>query len=220
MQIPTFDYKVSAVSMQPGNQQLAVVGFSNKLQLVNSSTGKLIQALDCPCLDIDTIAFSPKGDRMAVAGRNGQIRVWDVAKDEPLEDIETDHRRIRAMAFSPDGKWLAAAGTSTKIRIMDTTNGNVVKSLDVRPAKVYALLFLDGSHLATGGTDDRITIWDLDSQRAASQLVGHTGTVAALACDATGTVLVSGSYDTTIRIWNLVNKPIPATASRGAAGAR
>jgi WD40 repeat protein len=220
MQFPSCDYKVSAVSMHPTNQQIAVVGFSNKLQLVDSSTGKFTEALDCPCLDIHTIAYSPKGDRMAVAGRNGQIRVWDVANGKALQDIETDHRRIRAMAFSQDGKWLAAAGTGQKIRIIDTVNGKLVKSLDVRPAKVYALLFLDGSRLATGGTDDRITIWDLDSQRPASQLIGHTGTVAALACDATGTVLVSGSYDTTIRIWNLVNKPIPATASRGAAGAR
>ena len=41
---------------------------------------------------------------------------------------------------------------------------------------------------------------------------------AALACDGTGNVLVSGSYDTTLCIWNLVNKQIPATASRTPAG--
>jgi WD40 repeat protein len=83
---------------------------------------------------------------------------------------------------------------------------------------VYALVFLNNGQLATGGTDNRITIWDLYSERASSQLVGHTGTVAALACDATGTVLVSGSYDTTLRIWNLASKPISATASRYPAG--
>ena len=55
--------------------------------------------------------------------------------------------------------------------------------IDTRPAKVYTLVFLDNRRLATGGTDDRITIWDLDSQQATTQLVGHTGTVAALACD-------------------------------------
>jgi WD40 repeat protein len=165
-------------------------------------------------VDTRTIAFSPNGDRMAAAGRNGQIRIWNVADGSSQKDLDTDHRRIRALAFSPDGKWLAAAGMSTKIRLFDTANGNIVKTLDTRPAKVYTLVFLDNLRLATGGTDDRITIWDLDSQQPTAQLVGHTGTVAALACDGTGSVLVSGSYDTTLCIWNLVNKQIPATASR------
>ena len=93
------------------------------------------------------------------------------------------------------------------------------KTLDIRPAKVYAVAFLDNHRLATGGTDDRVTIWDLDNQQPISQLVGHTGTVAALACDSTGNVLVSGSYDTTLCIWNLVTKKqIPATALRAPAG--
>src|SRR6476646_5833265 len=209
---------VSSVCLHPNNQQLAVVGFSKKLQIINSSSGQKTQELECPCVDTRTIAFSPKGDRMAAAGRNGQIRIWNVADNSSQKDIDTDHRRIRALAFSPDGKWLAAAGTSTKIRLFDTTNGNIVKTLDTRPAKVYTLVFLDNRRLATGGTDDRITIWDLDSQQATTQLVGHTGTVAALACDSTGNVLVSGSYDTTLCIWNLVNNQIPATASRTPVG--
>jgi WD40 repeat protein len=49
--------------------------------------------------------------------------------------------------------------------------------------------------------------------------VGHTGTVASLACDAKADTLVSGSYDTTIRVWNLTGAPAPATASREAAEA-
>ena len=188
------------------------------MQIINSSSGQKTQELECACADTRTISFSPKGDRMAAAGRCGKIRIWNVADGSSQQDIGTDHRRIRALAFSPDGKWLAAAGTSTKIRVFDTTNGSMVKTLDTRPAKVYTLVFLDSRRLATGGTDDRITIWDLDSQQATAQLVGHTGTVAALACDGTGNILVSGSYDTTLCIWNLANKQIPATARARAAG--
>jgi WD40 repeat protein len=44
--------------------------------------------------------------------------------------------------------------------------------------------------------------------------VGHTGTVAALACDSRGQTIVSGSYDTTVRIWNLMADAAPNTASR------
>jgi WD40 repeat protein len=143
---------------------------------------------------------------MAVAGRNGQIRVWNVNDGSQERDIETDGRRIRTLAFSPDGRWLAAAGNSPAIHVFDVANGQSVMTLDARPAKVYVLLFVDNRRLATGGTDNRVRIWDLDSRAVIAELLGHTGTVAALACDASSTVLVSGSYDTTLRIWNLADK--------------
>ena len=46
-----------------------------------------------------------------------------------------------------------------------------------------------------------IRIWDVSQRRLISQLTGHTGSVAAL--DANQTWLVSGSFDTTVRLWPL-----------------
>jgi WD40 repeat protein len=220
-QVPACKNAVASVSMHPNDQQLAVVGFSSNLEIINTSTGQASQEMDAPCVDVRTVAFSPSGDRMAAAGRNGKIRVWNVSNGSGQHDIETGGRRVRALAFSPDGGRIAAAGNSPNIEIFDVASGKSIMSLSTRPAKVYSLSFIDSQHLATGGTDDRITLWDLDSKQADAQLVGHTGTVAAIACDSTGRILVSGSYDTTLRVWNLGDKQVPATAWRGkSAGAR
>jgi len=210
--------RIAAVSMHPNSQQLAVVGFSKGLEIVNTSTGQPTQELDGPCVDIRTVVFSPKGDLMAAAGRNGKIRVWNINDGASQRDIDTGGRRVRALAFSPDGSRIAAAGNNSSIEIFDATTGENVMALATRPAKVFSLIYLDGQHLATGGTDNNITIWNLDSKAAERQLVGHSGTVAALACDATGQILVSGSYDTTLRIWNVTGKEVPATAWRDPAG--
>jgi WD40 repeat protein len=215
LELPDCQKTVAAVCFHPNSQQLAVAGFSNSLKIVNTSTGQISQELACPCADVRTVAFSPDGARMAVAGRNGMVRVWNVANGAQERDIATDGRPIRALAFSPDGRWLAAAGNSTTIRVLDTASGEVAMTLSTRPAKVYALLFIDNGRLATGGTDNCIWLWDLQNRQATSQLVGHTGTVAALACDAGGTTLVSGSYDTTVRIWDVAGGKAPVTASRG-----
>jgi WD40 repeat protein len=143
---------------------------------------------------------------MAVAGRNGQIRLWNVTTGALERDIASSRQRIRALAFSPDGKRLAAAGDDVMIHVVDLTSGGADVSLTARPAKVYAALFLNNETLATGGSDDRICVWDLATRSVTKELVGHTGSVAALACDSTGTMLVSGGYDTTLRIWDL--KPV------------
>jgi WD40 repeat protein len=216
-QIPACKNSIAAVCLHPNNQQLAVVGFTNSLAIVNTSSGQTTQELDCPCVDVRTVTFSPSGQLMAAAGRDGRVRIWTVADGKLARDIETDGRRVRALAFSPDSLWLAVAGMSAEIRIFDTATGAKVITLNTRPAKVYALLFTENRQLATGGTDNRIWIWDLNSRQPTAQLVGHTGTVAALACDATGKLLVSGSYDTTLRMWNLYEGLAPVTASRESA---
>jgi WD40 repeat protein len=210
---------IAGISFHPNNQQIAIVGFSDSLKIVNTSTGQISQELVCPCADVRTVTFSRDGERMAVAGRSGKIRVWNVTNGARERDIETDGRPLRALSFSPDGRWLAAAGNSPMIRILDVNSGQTVMTLNTRPAKVYALVFVDNRRLATGGTDNRIRMWDLESRQATSHLVGHTGTVAALACDSRGTVLVSGSYDTTLRVWNLGDEPPAATAALGTGSA-
>jgi WD40 repeat protein len=79
---------------------------------------------------------------------------------------------------------------------------------------VFAAVFLNDQTLATAGSDDRIRIWDLATRTVTKELVGHTGSVASLACDGTGTLLVSGSYDTTLRIWNLAEGGLQPSVAR------
>jgi WD40 repeat protein len=107
---------------------------------------------------------------------------------------------------------LAAAGNSTTIRIYDVESGTLSSTLETRPAKVFALVFLNDKTLATGGSDNRVSIWDLNTRQVTRRLEGHTGTVAALACDAKGETLVSASYDTTLRVWSLREGQSPAVA--------
>jgi WD40 repeat protein len=140
---------------------------------------------------------------MAVAGRDGQIRLWNMNTGDHERDIATDRRRIRSLAFSPDGTRLASAGDGVVIHVLDTMVGNQVTSLPMQPARVLAMTYLNDDQLPIGGTDNKVRIWDLPREKVTVELVGHTGSVASLDCDATGTVVVSGSYDTTVRIWHL-----------------
>lgn len=202
---------VTAVAFHPNNQQLAAAGFGQPLAIINTSTGQITQELDCPSADQRAVAFSPDGERMAVAGRNGLVRLWNVVTGTLERDIPTGRQRVRALAFSPDGSRLASAGDGLTIHVLDLAGGDDIR-LAARPAKIYAAVFLDQHTLATGGSDNVIRIWDISSRMVTKELVGHTGSVAALACDEAGATLVSGSYDTTVRIWNVEANESPAVA--------
>jgi WD40 repeat protein len=200
---PDLASAVAALSFHPNGQQVAAVGFCNSLAIINTSSGEVTQRLECTSKDVRAVAFSRDGARMATAGRDGNVRIWNIASGELERDIIAGQQRIRALAFSPDGARLAAAGDGVMIHLVDLTGSGQNVTLTARPAKVFALVFLDDQTLATAGSNNRIAIWDLPTRSTTRQLTGHTGTVASLACDATGTLLVSGGYDTTVRVWNL-----------------
>jgi WD40 repeat protein len=63
---------------------------------------------------------------------------------------------------------------------------------------------LKDSHLATGGDDGQIMIWDVCSGQLRHVLREHTSYVRTLAFDPTGRYLASNGYDNTIRLWTQI----------------
>jgi WD40 repeat protein len=121
-----------------------------------------------------------------------------VAKEWPAHRM-----RIRILVFSPDGSQLVSAGEDQVVRMWDARSGQDIFSIQSRGAKIRALAFCGPKMLASGGSDNAIHLWDLATQKEVERFVGHTGTVSSLVADVPHHVLVSGSFDTTIRLWNL-----------------
>ncbi len=200
--ISSFSHVLCTLVPNPNNPaEVIAAGFIPTLFKINSQTGIFSKPVLCPCKDIRSVTYDPTGKWLAAAGRNGIIRIWENGKT--TRDIKASKRRIRALAFSPDGKYLASAGEDGLVRIWNYQTGIELFSLPSQMAKIFTIIFTSPNQIAAGGTDNRIQIWNLDSKSVEKVLVGHTGSVTSLAVDATKKTLISGSYDTTIRIWKL-----------------
>jgi WD40 repeat protein len=198
------DDALNAVCFQPGTSQLATVGFNAPLRFFDSRTGELQGEFECPCRDMRAIAFSPTESLLAGGGRNGKIRLWEPVSGAIRGESSAHTQRIRDLTFSPDGKWLASCSEDRRIRIA-SVDGDSEFLLPPRSAKVMSVVFLGPHRLASGGSDNVIRIWDLDTRQEITWLSGHTGSVMALAYQ--GETLISAGFDATVRIWREHDHP-------------
>ncbi|MCA9156539.1 MAG: hypothetical protein KDA38_17230, partial [Planctomycetales bacterium] len=102
---------------------------------------------------------------------------------------------------SRDGRLVFTCSEDRYIAAWDMAAEQEVFRLPRCEAKQFALTVIDDERIATAGSDNVIRIWNFAEQRELHALRGHTGTIHALT--AINGSLISGSYDTTVRLWNI-----------------
>ncbi|MBC6458283.1 NB-ARC domain-containing protein [Actinomadura sp. HBU206391] len=171
-------------------------------------------------------ALSPDGTHLAMVGYDGTMRVRDLATGQ-LAALTGHTKRGRAAAYSPDGTHIATSSDDRTVRVWDLATGEYstlisggnslryILTTDTSRATdgesvvttgndwVWVMAYSpDGAHLATGGVQDEVRVWDLAAIQYVS-LTGHADGVWAMAYSPNGTHLATGSEDRMVRMWDL-----------------
>ena len=124
------------------------------------------------------------------------------------------------MDFSPDSRRIAISiDNSGSIRnpvsiysmrdgsykIMETSGEEEIDSTCFSP---------DGRHIAVGKRYGGVFLWDVRTGQLVERLMGHQNRVFALAFSPNGAGLVSGSWDHTVRYWNISSLRIDRSGLR------
>ncbi len=184
----------------PDGKQFVSSGFDNKVRLYDVATGASVHEFECTGDDVRALAVSPTGRHLAAAGRDGVLRIWNLADKKQIAEAPAHRMRIRVLAYSPDGEQFVTAGDDRKFFLWKA-DGTRDATLAPPPGRLMSAVFLGNDRLAVGGSDNLIRILDPVTRQELQHAAGHTGSVAALDYFADTGLLVSSSYDTTVRLW-------------------
>jgi RNA polymerase sigma factor (sigma-70 family) len=132
----------------------------------------------------------------------------------PLPDgkVMTAPRSVSVgrVAFSADGKLLAAAATSggssssdNTIQVWEVETGRVLCRLEGLPRTCRFALSPDGKSLLTPG--DPPLLWEVATGKVRARVRGHAAWAEAVAFSPDGSLLATGSRDTTALVWDALN---------------
>jgi WD40 repeat protein len=104
--------------------------------------------------------------------------------------------------FSQDDNRIASGSFCGYADVWSTTTGRLLRQVDEGAETSSVDLTPDGARLLVGSWDSRATIWSVASGRVLHQLIGHTRGIGGAIFAGGGSMVVTGSLDDTVRVWN------------------
>ncbi|MCC7476220.1 MAG: protein kinase [Pirellulales bacterium] len=194
---------VLCVRFSPDGQRLVSGSYDNTARVWDVGSGQELQTLKGHSWWVWAADFAPDGKRIVTAGQDGKAIVWGGSRETRDKSQEPE---VRREAFSRDAE--RSAGF---VPIHEFTGHN---------GAVYSARFSpDGKLVATGGYDKLVLVWNpsvarsvdigrrldgiADAEPNYTRLAGHGGPVRSVVFSPNGQLLLSGSEDNSLRVWDV-----------------
>jgi predicted Zn finger-like uncharacterized protein len=143
--------------------------------------------------------------KIATGNEAGIVKIWDIGTGKVLKTLtRAKADMIVSLAISPNGRTLVSSSVSGPIEIWDLAQSKVSYRILDAGLWAFVLVLPDGKTLVyTDGKTNDIVLADLGAGTRKYVLEGHKKLVRSLSATPDGATLVSGSEDTTCKVWDL-----------------
>lgn len=155
---------------------------------------------------MNVLAYSRDGQQIVTGGEDGKVKVWNTSTGFCFVTFREHTAAITGVAFSAQGHSVFSASLDGTVRAFDLTRYRNFRTFTSPEPAQFASLALDpdGEIVCAGARDSfEIFVWSVKTGRLLDVFSGHTAPVASLAFSPVAGMLVSGSWDRTVRVWDV-----------------
>ncbi|KYN17924.1 WD repeat-containing protein 48, partial [Trachymyrmex cornetzi] len=163
---------------------------------------------------VNSLQYDPALHRLYSAGRDSIIRIWNCRnmKEPYIQSMEHHTDWVNDIVLCCSGKNLISASSDTTVKVWNAHKGFCMSTLRTHKDYVKALAYAkDREQVASAGLDKSIFLWDVNTLTAltasnntvtTSSLSGNRDSIYSLAMNQIGTIIVSGSTEKVLRVWD------------------
>ncbi|KAF7320212.1 Small nucleolar ribonucleoprotein complex subunit [Mycena kentingensis (nom. inval.)] len=160
--------------------------------------------------DMNTLAYAPDGQTIATGGDDGKVKVWSTHSGFCFITFTEHTAPSSAVAFAKHGSVLFSASLDGTVRAYDLVRYRNFHTFTSPSPVQFSAIAVDpsGEVVAAGSTESlKVFMWSVQTGKLLDILTGHEGPISTLDFSPTGAnQLASGSWDRTIRIWNVFGR--------------
>jgi WD40 repeat protein len=196
-----------ALKWSRNGKQIALTGSSNDVLLYDAQSRTLLHRYDGHQKDVSSIVFNADGSWLVSGGFDGVIQVWDIRTHELVKRL--GHTKngvdgtIVAVATSPEVPFYAVGFMTGMIGIYSEQFEQPMMAFTAHTTVLMGLsVSAFDDTLGTVSQDKNVKVWTMRGVASCKHtLEGHSDFVLSLAFSPVGPVMITGSKDQTIRMW-------------------
>lgn len=155
------------------------------------------------------LSFSPDSSRIITGADDGLLKIWDIHSGFHIATFTEHSSAVTGSAYSRRGNVLFTSSLDGSIRAWDMLRYRNFRTFTAPQRLSFSCLAIDpAAEVVCAGSHDSfdVHLWSVQTGALLDQLSGHEGPISTLAFTPDGSMLVSGSWDRTIRTWNVFDR--------------
>lgn len=182
---------------------VASAGSERAVNIFDARNHELLRSLEIESGRVRDLRFSPATRQMATGSTDGVVRIWMPHRSDQVVTQFKHGPPVSQIGFSDDGMLLMSASKKGAVRIWNLETEELVAEIptgegDNRDVKLSP----DGHQVAVAKEDGRVRVTEVSSLMVKHQFRGNSG-VEVIAWTPDGSMVATGSYSGTIRIWSV-----------------
>ncbi|KAI0236563.1 hypothetical protein L0F63_002735 [Massospora cicadina] len=150
---------------------------------------------------VEDLKLAPDQQHLFSCSGDLTIRKWCVHTDSVILTIDSHLTTVYRLFITAEDIWSASADKT--VRRFDQVTGREDVKLD-HPDQVRSLCITpDLRYAVTGCSDEKVRVFDLQTESLVGEFYGHWDTVTMVHCHPSSSTIYSASLDATVRAWNL-----------------
>ncbi|PPQ85244.1 hypothetical protein CVT25_010017 [Psilocybe cyanescens] len=202
---------VSTAGFSSDGARIVSGSLDGSMRVWNSATFPVAELNHSVNASVDSMfAFSTDGTRIMSHSFGSPVRVWDTFTGHKFQVPNNRSEPITSVAISRDGTHVAWGSEDGHVHISDVTSKHPeakvfkLKASSGGNAVLSIALSNDGTMIACSSQRDyTVQLWDVLTGDELRVLNGHTNWVLTVAFSGDAKQIVSGSYDQSVRIWDV-----------------